>query len=455
MSLGATPNEKLLVAPRAYGRRLASEVRDLLHCSPDALVAAYLNVNQQADASALRKLIAEGASDFRMSGVDLMPMRHADGRIHFCVLEINSAPGFAYCTPGVDAWNYAYKPCIAALLDAIPKHEWQAVALLTESKIAVETSGFTLCLQATTGHPHWLIVPPELERAERQRCESGTLLIVDGRPLRGGLRYLHLKPWRWLPPDAQGHFLNGTAIDLRGGRNKVAAQRAFDTFNSEWISHGIKIIMPKSYVVENSDDLERVISILDGWAVSKIPDGNSGIGIEFFNPAEARYQNWPPFPFLIQEMLMPPALATAGAPALVGAAIGRERYAFDLRVVIVSTREGYHPLALYGRRARAPLATVSRRGSDFRAALDAVLKVNISVPNADGGFHLEMDRLLLADDEGWHAMGLSSTAALEAITQAILATSAVDRYGRFDHHLDKDIPAERLTAGLSQRTRSP
>lgn len=416
------------VIPRARGLRLASPAAELLDGSPDELVSAYCEVHSDADKSALLGIIRQGARDFRLSGVDLMPVRGGDGRIAFKTLEVNSAPGFAYCTPGADAWERAYRPCVGALLEAVPPTQWAGVALLTESKIPIETEGFSACLREATGQRAWVLGPGDLLHAERQRApDGGTLVSVGGRRLHGGLRYLHTRPWHLLPPDAVGGFINGTSIDLRGARNKVAAQQAFEAFNRFWRKARLAVDTPRSWTVGDAEELAAAVAQLDGWAVSKIADGNSGVGVEFFHSDHVAKHLWPPFPFVIQEMLLPPALAPEGEAALAGACVRHEVYAYDLRVVILSTMGGYRPLMVYGRRARVPLAACY----NFQHAatiLDGILKVNIAVPTASG-FELQTDRLMLADEAGWRAMGLDLSEMRRAVVSSILATAAVDRFG--------------------------
>src|SRR5262245_32930679 len=147
------PPADTIVSARAANRRIAEPFREVLSSSPRALVEAYVSAHPRASSAALDAIVRRGADTFLLSGVDLMPMREIDGRLTFRVLEVNSAPGFAYCTPGHDAWLGAYVPCIEALLTHVADEDLRDIALITESKVPVETVGFAACLQYLTGRP--------------------------------------------------------------------------------------------------------------------------------------------------------------------------------------------------------------------------------------------------------------------------------------------------------------
>jgi hypothetical protein len=422
----APPSDDLVVA-RARGRRVADRFRAVLDSTADELAGAYARGDGQAGA-AVASLLRGGTREFRLAGVDLMAIDGRDG-VDFRVIEVNSAPGFAYCTPAHDVWPLAYQATVRALLEPIPPDDWAGVAVLTESKIPIETAGFARALAAATGHPAWVLDPAALRRAARQpTAGDGVQLVVDGRPLRGGLRYLHDAPWDVLPPRAHGHFLNGTAIDLRGGRDKVQAHRALVRFAD---ASGFALATPRSCIVGHRDELAAAEAALGRWIVRKIPDGNSGRGIDLLADELARGRAPRTLPLLVQEMLLPPPLARDGQPALHGVRVAGEHYAADLRVVLLSTAAGVRPCMVYGRRARRSfeaLARVDPRRWADDGALDDYLKVNIAVA-APGGFTLETERLLLADDDGWDAIGLSLDAWRRAVAISALAVIAVDRHG--------------------------
>jgi len=407
-----TANE--FVCARAKGLRIAEPFRSLLDTPPAALAASYAARHPGVDRDETTALLCSEARRFYLAGVDLMTVGDArDSR--FVVIEINSAPGFAYCTPGRDAWERAYRRTADLLLERLPRAQWPDVALLTESKIPIETEGFSAVLRDSIGAEVPVLAPADLRAVCRDAAGNRVRLTVRGRPLRGGLRYLHLNPWELLPPNAEGVFVNGTDVDLAGGRDKIAAHHAFTLFNDRYARRGLAIHTPPTRIVERDEPAPRS----DRLVVRKVPHGNSGIGVDFVpSSTPAGYRH------LEQQLLLPPGHEVDDYPPLRPLVAGGERYVYDLRVVIGGTRRGFVPLMMYARRARRPLRDL--RSLD-PAVLDDFLKVNIARVARHGSIVLEEERLTLPDAAGAASLGLSRDQLVDAVVQSILATIAVDR----------------------------
>jgi hypothetical protein len=390
-----------LVVRQALGRRVAKGFREVLEAArPSGGVAAR---------------------DFHISGVDFMPVVGPAG-IELRLIEINSAPAFAHTTPGLDAWELAYVPVVRHVLDGVARADWGRIAYLTNNKCPVNTSGYGLAFAAATGQPAWLVAPEDLAVAER----FGGELHVHGRALAGGLRTLGPKPWRLLPPGTAGRFVNGVDIDLRGGRNKIAAQRAFERWNHEHPAAALPL--PRARVALNVDELLAARRALGGWVVAKVPDLNAGVGLTFLGPDTA-----PPragYPLLVQEMLRPPALAGDTLP-LAGFPVAGRHYAFDVRVIVLLLPGGLRPLTLRLRRAALAFEDTSEP-----ARVEELVKVNNSVPVGRGRFRLDHDRTIMIDEDAWGAAPLRRTDWLRAVELALAATAAVDAYGRFAGEMD-------------------
>ncbi|HYW52973.1 MAG TPA: hypothetical protein VE826_03335 [Dongiaceae bacterium] len=417
-----------VVCARAAGTSVCAEMRAVLASTHDELVAAYAAQHGPAGRAALTELLAGSAAAFFLSGVDLMVIEDGTRR-RFVVIEVNSAPGFAYCTPGADAWELAYERTIDLLLGHAPPAAHGGLALLTESKVPVETEGFRRCLERRLGRAIAVLGPAELRAAERFVTERGTVLAHGGREISGGLRYLHHLPWELLPPSAAGTFVNGTGVDLCGGRDKVAAQLAFERFTAAFGPRGLRVNAPPGSVVRSAEELEAVLARLGEHVVRKARHGNSGIGVDFLRGDEEDARRPPPpYPYLVQEMLLPRGAAVNGAH-LAAATAGGRPYAYDLRVVVGGFPGGYRPLMIYARRARRSLDELGRFDAADLAALDDFMKVNIAVPQPGGGFAMEEERLVLPDADGFAALGLGVDDYRVAVAESILATAAVDRFG--------------------------
>jgi hypothetical protein len=413
-----------LVTERARGRRVSGMVRDLLASSPGELAAAYAEANPGVDEAVLAALLGVPPGDFFLCGADLM-MVEVDEHREFRVIEVNSAPGFAYCTPGRDAAELAYGRTVELVLDGLTREEQAGLAILTESKVPIETVGFAACFEHALGVPVPILGPPELRRADRRPAGRGVRLVCDGRTLTGGLRYLHEDPWEILPPDAVGRFVNGTGIDLRGARDKVMAHLAYERFNRARRSHGLAVRTPRTIIVRRPEDFDAARGAVGRWAVSKIAQGHSGRGVEF-HPEKGSAAPAGPYPVVLQEMLLPSSLALPGETRLRGIPLRGEEYVFDLRIILGGFPDGIRPLMAYGRRSPQPVRRLDPREAE---TISDVMKVNISVPDGPDESRLETERLLFADDEGIAAMGLSTADLQRATVEAALAMIAVDRHG--------------------------
>jgi hypothetical protein len=123
-------------------------------------------------------------------------------------------------------------------------------------------------------------------------------------------------------------------------------------------------------------------------------------------------------------------------------------FVFDLRMMLGSTAQGIKPLAVYSRRAAAPLKDkVSPDDSSW-----SMLGTNLSSLDADGAWQTDTSRLLLMDRRDFNSLGLGLDDLIEAFIQTVLSTIAIDKMaetlvtkqGRFRQKLfqslDDDAP---------------
>lgn len=405
----ARPEAQAIVCRRALGCGLAGEVEDLLQRDAASLAALYPAGDGSVDPAALAAFLRAGTRRFRLAGVDLLRVNRAPGWV---VLETNSCPGFAYCTPADDAWEWAYLRTAQLVVAAARRAGHEAgLALLTESKLPCETVGFQAALGHCLGRPVPVLDPGQLRAARR---DLAGWLQVEGRRLSGGLRYLHHRPWEVLPADAPGSFVNGTDVDLAGARDKVAAHRAYQRFNGSRPTGVPELSLPRAWIVESEDELPA----LGSSGVLKRPHGCSGDGITFFSSSSPLERRPGPFPLLVQELIWPAGSREAGATT-------QELLAdrvYDLRVVVGCGEQGLFPLMLYARLGQQPF-------NDRLAgrALRQALLTNIAVAEPTGGHRFDYDRLVLPSPQGWETLGLREVDFAAAFVQAALATIAIDR----------------------------
>src|SRR5690606_28718077 len=98
-----------------------------------------------------------------------------------------------------------------------------------------------------------------------------------------------------------------------------------------------------------------------------------------------------------------------------------EIFVADLRMMVISTDEGYKPVATYARRAHKSLGEKS--GSD---SWD-MLGTNLSIKLDDNIWDTDSKRLMLMDRKDFNTLGLGLDDLIEAYIQTVLSTVAIDK----------------------------
>lgn len=418
------------VSERAEGRSMDGTVMGVLHEGHDAFAAAYTGRHPGSSSEALTQAFREGSGPVKLAGVDFL-VATTQSHLQPLVLEVNTAPGYGYCTPGQDAQSQAYDRTAELVISWMDPDDPDGVAVLAERAVAGETRAHHRAIERRLGRTVRLLGKNHLATAVVDREGGHSRLTVCGRPISGGLRHLHTEPWRLVPPGTTGGLVNGTEADLQGGRDKVAAACAYSALEKAHAPAGIVLPRPRTWVVNDHRSLDTALRELDRqFAVLKVPDANSGLGVTFCDATAARQR--PPFrfPLVVQEVVGPAGVLPSTTGPLHAARVGGLPYAFDLRVIIGYYPSGLAPIMVFARRARDPLS--SGPGPNGTAPtsnrLDAMLKTNLlgGTRRAPG---FDEDRVLMPDPEGWSALGLSADDLRYTIAVAMLATIAVGRFG--------------------------
>ena len=95
----------------------------------------------------------------------------------------------------------------------------------------------------------------------------------------------------------------------------------------------------------------------------------------------------------------------------------------DLRMIIHSTKDGYRPLSLYGRRASKALSAQLESGEE---SWD-VLGTNLSIKEGENQWSSDTNRLLLMDRKGFNALGIALDNLIDGFIQSVMATVAIDQ----------------------------
>jgi hypothetical protein len=427
--------------PITRDKNICSRIKETLDADKETIIECYLNNIGKNSRETLRYIMNERSRHFILAGVDLMAVENREtGERDFLLLEINSAPGFIYCTPENDAAEYGYKRLIHLLLDHTPKDQWDGIVHFSEGKVPVEDRGFFHYYREILKRDVNILGPRDLEKLSLNRENQ---LEYRGRPITGAIRYIHKDPWNYLAPSVKGTFINSTKVDLCGGRDKLMAERAFDSC----IVHNKKIVLsrPECFTAHTREELEHIILSKEFPLVVKKRFLNSGIGIYFIlnkDLSVLKELSDKDFPIVVQQMIIAPGTGiNSDFPwEQKGVCIEGKRYAYDLRVVVASGPDGYKPLMVYGRRGRRPFSDLKNCGHGTEI-FDDIFKVNIAKKKGSD-FVFESNRLILPTDEGWEMLGITESELMAAYMESILSLYAADRFcdsyeGRFDELLAK------------------
>ena len=270
--------------------------------------------------------------------------------------------------------------------------------------------------------------------------------------VRGAVRYVTDRPWQRVPVDCPTVFLNPVIACLAGGRNKIAAARAYDMYNRELRGTGLAINTPFTLWDVPFCELEACVERLGGFACIKVPYSNAGQGVytitsaaEFAAFAEdvagCRYTR-----FLVQSLISNHEWSSrldGRCHYHVGTVPDKRGniYVADLRLMVSGGADGFSVVGMYGRKAPAPL----EERLDSASISWNQLGTNLSVALGNGKFASASERLLLMDRRDFDSMGIGLDELIDAMVQTCLATVAIDRMAE---HLCPDgvFELERLSA---------
>src|SRR5690606_28817914 len=208
-------------------------------------------------------------------------------------------------------------------------------------------------------------------------------------PIRAAFRYVTQRPWNRIPVRTKTRILNPVVTCLAGGRNKLVAAKAYDMFNGELSHTGLQIHASETIADVSKCEVPLWVKSFGGHAVVKVPYSNAGQGVyTIVNPRELeRFMDTPhPYErFIVQSLVGNYSWSSeerSGRFYHVGTMPDRHGniYVADLRMAVAGGPDGFRPLAVYARRARAPLPA---RLDDSESSWE-VLGTNLSERQADG-----------------------------------------------------------------------
>lgn len=402
----------------------------------ERISARYCHLHPNIKKEALLKVLNYTPQFFPWGGSDLFYTATKQGNRKLVVIETNSCPSGQKSMPLLHE-NQEMGGYLKLISECFKAYEKRHSTL--SGKLAVifdknymEASGYASAMSEVFNEEVFLI-PLFSENEENVKFEDGVLKCFhenEWHTIRSCLRYVTQKPWIKIPLKTKTLILNPVIACLGGGRNKLIASKAYDFLNSEIQSTGLHLNFPETINDVQKEEIPLWVEKLDYLAVIKVPYSNAGQGVftitskeelESFMSQDFKYDC-----FIIQSLIAPrewyPSL-TENKFFHIGTIPNKkgEIFVADLRMMVISTDEGYKPVATYARRAHKPLGEKS--GSD---SWD-MLGTNLSIKLDDNIWDTDSKRLMLMDRKDFNTLGLGLDDLIEAYIQTVLSTVAIDK----------------------------
>lgn len=446
--------------PKALNATIHPMINFFLNLSRERIIKRYCHLHPMVKADRLAELLDYQAKYFLWAGADLLNVTSAGGKRQMVVIENNSCPSGQKSMPLLDdnqeqgSYRWMIERTFKPFLKRRPSQ--QGVLAVVYDKNPMEVSGYAAVIADVFNEnvfytPFYQDDPDPpvrfVEGVMEVRDESGNWHAV-----RAAFRYLTQRPWNRLPLHTKTKILNPTIACLAGGRNKMMAAKAYDFFNAELQSAGLKINIPETIWDVSKNEIPIWVKKLGGHAVVKVPYSNAGQGV-FTIVSERELENFMRMDFAYDRFIVQSlignyqwsSVSEAGRLFHVGTipSTKGKTYVADLRVMVSSSKDGIRPLCVYARRAAAPLEDTIAEGADSWN----MLGTNLSIKLPDGGWDSDTNRLLLMDRRDFNKLGLGLDDLIEAYIQTVLSMIAIDQLagmlinkkGRFRMRLFKSL----------------
>ena len=430
--------------PRVLNAQIHPLVQYFMKLNNNQIAERYCHMHPNVNRDAVHQALSHTPRYFRWGGSDLFHATTEQGERRIVVIETNSCPSGQKSMPvSLDSPEEAgYRKLLErAFVPQLNKRGLPKGGLaVLYDKNEMEASGYAATLAELTGETVYLV--PFYDKSEKNieplaRFTKGVLEIKTSNedeewlPIRAALRYVTQRPWNRIPPLARTLIFNPIVICLAGGRNKMLAAKAYDLYNAQLHESGLAIHVPETIWDTAKQEVPIWVQRMGGIAVVKVPYSNAGQGVytitneqelQAFMDVEATYDR-----FIVQGLVGNSGWSSQtsrGRLYHIGTVPNRRQaiYAADLRFMIGAGQDGFFPVALYSRRARAPLAPNLASGKSSWE----MLGTNLSVQLPDGSWTTEPERLLLMDQRDFNRLGIGLDDLIEGYLQSVLAVTAID-----------------------------
>ncbi len=435
------------------------------------IATRYCNMNPKVKEEDLLEVLNRGNKLFRWSGADLFNVTNEHGNRNMIIIETNSSPSGQKSMPlpsdaegseNMDGYHKLMEHTFFSFL-----REREEAGDLPEGKLAIlfdkndmEAFGYAHAMADVSGEDVYVCKYSATDADPPVRWNDGIMSICLDReqdtwiPIRATFRYVTQQPWNRIPLSSKTMVVNPIVACLAGGRNKMAADKAYEFLNLELSHTGLQVRVPETIRDVSKEEVPLWVQSMGGKAVVKVPYSNAGQGVftiineeelDAFMALDNKYDK-----FIVQALVGHNSWSSSslkGSYFHTGTIPDRKNQSFvaDLRMMICSTPTGFMPLAVYARRAELPLI------ADISSSKDswAMLGTNLSVKKEDGSWDTETNRLMLMDTKDFNNLGIGMDDLIDAYVQTVLASIAIDNLavrlrpeGVFDFDLFKSLNAD-------------
>ena len=428
--------------PKAINATIHPMVNFFLNLSKDRIINRYCHLHPMVSREKLTEVLEYQCKYFLWGGADLINATSAEGNRQMVVLENNSCPSGQKSMPLLDdnKEDGSYRLLIERTFKPMLKPKKGVVSIkgklgLIYDKNMMETSGYAAIIADVFDEEVIYIPYFNGESNDHVKVEKDILHVFHDNewiPLRAVFRYVTQKPWNRIPLHCKTKVLNPIIACLAGGRNKMVADKAYDIYNTELESFGLKINTPETIWDVSKAEIPLWVQKMGGQAVIKIPYSNAGQGVytvinqeelDAFMELDIEYER-----FIVQSLIGNynwSSVSSNGKYYHVGTipTTKGETFVTDLRLMVSSTDKGIKPLCFYSRRAAKPLADHIVNGLDSWS----MLGTNLSVKEGVNEWSSDTNRLMLMDRRDFNKLGLGLDDLVEAYIQTVLSTIAIDK----------------------------
>ena len=427
--------------PKALNAAIHPMINFFLNLDNKLIIDRYCHLHPKVKAAKLKEVIAYQPQYYCWSGADLINVTNARGKRQMVVIENNSCPSGQKSMPlKVDTLQQGgYRELIENSFLPYSKIKRlsrnTAIAVLYDKNF-MENSGYAATMADVFQRPVYLV--PFFDEADNDhiRYRSRIIEVLDERnrwkQVTAAFRYVTQKPWNRIPVNTKTRIFNPIIACLAGGRNKLIASKAYNQYNGEIDSLGLKIRTPETIWDVHKEEVPLWVKRMGGQAVIKVPYSNAGQGVyTIVNDKELNdflSRDYEYSKFIVQSLIGNyrwSSRTEAGKFFHLGTIPNPkgETFVFDVRMMICATPLGFRPVCVYSRRANTALADEITEGHD---SWD-MLGTNLSHRDASGEWTTDTNRLILMDRRDFNHLGMGLDDLIEAYIQTILSTIAIDK----------------------------